>query len=392
MNEQALREKVVNYMKKMAEIEWTPEKTFISFNPGNVGTKMLSIFRAGTTYYGLPYINFNMAEAETFDLWRHDTYIPFSGTEEQLNSIQKTADLIAIGGEILDSSVKNAFSFPGNDCIAAVLMAWNTVINNRPEIQKMQTVSSTVPGKNTGVIAVGDYDYSNTFDDNTDEMTKANDKQTMARAYSLLKPADAVVYIRKNNGNARHIRLVAELPHIEYTVNESGDETIDTEKSYITILDQAGGAAVRFIKGENYSSFHFEKYTYDELYEEGSLPISIPELCVEGAYKEEKTVIEGLEYKNGKFNGNVKTNRQLIALRAVVSDGEKQYDCPGNVVMTGKDIPTNYHLGEYDLNKLDISALPTPSPDKEYSFNLYVITSGNDGMETQLVSDYRFKG
>ena len=377
-------------MKKMASIEWTPEKTFISFNPGNVGTKMFSIFRAGTTYYGLPYINFNMAEAETFDLWRHDTYIPYSGTEEQLDSFQKTADLIALGGEILESSIKNAFSFPGNDCIAAVLMAWNTVMNNRPEVQKMQTVSSTVPGKNTGVIPVGEYDYSNTFDDNTDEMTKANGKQVMAKAYSLLKPADAVVYIRKYNGNARHIRLVIEEPHIEYTLNKNGEKAFDTEKSYITILDQAGGAAVRFIKGDNYSSFHVEKYSFDELYNEGSLPISIPELCCEGAYKEEETYVEALEYKNGVFNGKVITNRQLIALRAVVSDGEKQYDCPGNVVMTGKDIPTNYHLGEYDLTKLDLSALPELSCERTYTLNLYVITSGNDGRETHLVSNHGF--
>ena len=157
MNEQALRKKVLDYMKKMATIEWTPEKTFMSFNPGKIGTKMFSIFRAGTTYYGLPYINFNMAEVETFEKWRHNSYIPYSGTEEQLESIHKTADLIAIGGEILESAIKNAYTFPGSDCVSSVLMAWNTVIdNNRPEVQKLQTVSSTLPGKNTGVVAVGD--------------------------------------------------------------------------------------------------------------------------------------------------------------------------------------------------------------------------------------------
>ena len=51
MNEQALREKVVAYMKKMAGIEWTPEKTFISFNPGNIGTKMFSIFQVKLLFF-----------------------------------------------------------------------------------------------------------------------------------------------------------------------------------------------------------------------------------------------------------------------------------------------------------------------------------------------------
>jgi len=390
MTEQALREKVVAYMKKQAAIEWTPEKTFISFNPGKVGTKMFSIFKAGTTYYGLPYINFNMAEAETFEKWRHDTYIPFTGTEEQLNNMQKTADLIAIGGEILDSAVKNAFSFPGNDCIASVLMAWNTVINNRAEVQKMQTVSSSIPGKKTGVVAVGEYDYSDTFDDNTDEMTKYNGIDVMSKAYSCLKPGDAVVYIRKNNGNARHIRLVIELPHIEYAVSENGEKILDTEKSYITILDQAGGSSVRFIKGENRSSFRVVNFTFNQLFEEGSLPISIPELTEDGAYVEEKTEIEGFKYDNGEFKGKITTNRQLISARAVITcDGEK-YECDGGVVMTDGKTYTNYHLAEYGLDKFNFSNIEFKEG-KDYSFELYVLTSGNDGNEICLVKDFVFK-
>ena len=389
MTEQMLRQKVVDYMKKMAKLEWTPEKTFISYNPGNIGTKMFSIFRAGTTYYGLPYINFNMAQAETFEKWRHDSYIPYTGTEEQLDSIHKTADLIAIGGEILESSIKNAFTFPGSDCVSSVFMAWNTVINNRPEIQELQTVSTTIPGKGTGIVAVGEYNYTDTFDDNTDEMTKNNGEEVMAKAYSLLKPADAVTYIRKNNGNARHIRLVIEYPHIEYVKNEDGTEAFDMDKSYITILDQAGGAAVRFIKEDNYSSFHVKQYTFKELYTEGSLPVSIPELT-EGAYVEENTYIEGLEYYRGKLCGKIKTNRQLFYVKAIISDGVNTFTVEDDVAMTDRKAFTNYHIAEYDLEKLDQGYNLFMQRGKEHSVSIYVCTSGNDGVETELVKDFKF--
>lgn len=391
MNEQALREKVVAYMKKMAGIEWTPEKTFICFNPANIGTKMFSIFRAGTTYYGLPYINFNMAEAETFEKWRHDSYIPFSGTEEQLNGIDRTADLIALGGEMLESAIKNAFTFPGSDCVSSVLMAWNTVINNsRPEVQKMQTVSSTIPGKDTGIVAVGEYNYTETFDDNTDEMTRNNGPQVMAKAYSQLQPADAVTYIRKNNGNARHIRLVIELPHIEYTKDENGNEIFDMDKSFITILDQAGGAQVRFIRKENYSSFHVKHYTFKELYEEGSLPVSIPELTQEGAYVEEKTYVENFGYSRGKFTGVIKSNRQIISVRAVISNGATLFNLDGKVTMTDRKAWTNYHLAEFNLEDFDHNFRLYLERGKEYSFDLFVCTSGNDGVETHILKDTKF--
>lgn len=390
MTELQLREKVVNYMKKMAGIEWTPEKTFISFNPGNIGTKMFSIFRAGKTYYGLPYINFTMAEAETFEKWRHDSYIPYSGTEEQLNSIHKTADLIAFGGEMLESAIKNAFTFPGSDCVSSVFMAWNTVINNRPEIQKLQTVSSTLPGKGTGIVAVGDYNYTETFDDNTDEMTKNNGPQVMAKAYSQLKPADAVTYIRKNNGNARHIRLVIENPHIEYTKDENGNEIFDMEKSYITILDQAGGAQVRFIKEDNYSSFHQVNYTFNHLYEEGSLPVSIPELTEEGAYVEENTYVENIGFSRGKFTGIIKSNRQIISARVVISNGNTFFNVDAKVAMTDGMRWTNYHLGEFNLETIDNDYRLYLERGKEYTFNLFVCTSGNDGKENNVVKDFKF--
>ncbi len=245
------------------------------------------------------------------------------------------------------------------------------------------------PGKNTGVVAVGEYDYSNTYDDNTQEMTRVNGPQVMAKAYSQLKPGDAVTYIRKTDGNGRHVRLVIDVPHVEFTIDENGEQVYDMEKSYITILDQAGGSSNRFIKEENKSSFHEVQYNFNHLVAEGSLPISISELTQEGAYVEEDTYVSSFRFADVVFFGWVKSNRQIISVRAVIDDGEKTYDCPGNVVMANLRTPTNYHLREYDLTKLDLGDICFIRG-KEYTFNLYVLTSGNDGVETNLIKDYKF--
>lgn len=242
-------------------------------------------------------------------------------------------------------------------------------------------------GDYTGIVPVGEYDYSNTFDDNTDAMTAANGEQVMAKAYSQLKPGDAITYIRKNNGNARHTRLIVELPHVEYTSNDKGEQIFDMEKSYVTILDQAGGDSSRFIKEENKSSFREVNYNFEKLYTEGSLPVSIPELT-EGAYVEENTYVELLGFANGVFSGTVKTNRQIISARAVISDGENTRELDCGIVNTDGKV-TNYHLGEYDLSKLDLAEAALV-PGKEYSLDLYVCTSGNNGAEAKLVDDYKF--
>ena len=99
-----LRQKVVNYMKNMATIEWTPDDNFVIYNPGKNGcTPQLCIYRKGVTYYGPPYINGNMCTAETFNDKRVGAYIPFPGTEEELNKIDSIESLLEIGGEILET-------------------------------------------------------------------------------------------------------------------------------------------------------------------------------------------------------------------------------------------------------------------------------------------------
>ena len=386
-----MRQKVVDYMKSMAALQWTPEEDFVVYNSGKNGcTRMLSVFQAGKTYFGPPYINANMTTKEAFNEKRKGAYIPFTGTREQLDSIKSPADLEAIGGEILESAIQNAFTFPGNDCIGSVLLAWNNVINNRAQVQKLQWCFTTIPTHNYGVIPVGEYDYSDCCENESKEMCLKNGEQVMAKAYTHLQPGDAVSHV---SAKGSHIRMVVGYPHVEYTKDENGNEIIDLENSYVTSLDQAGGAPVRFILGTCMSSMQTITDKFSKLYKEGSLPVTIPEL-VAGENEQENTYIEDFSadklVSDCALSGVIRSNRQIIWVRAEITDGKTLHDTKDIISMCDLTKHTRYyHAPEYDLSNLNLGKIEFEEG-KKYTLNVYVLTSGNDGKEQKIVANYRF--
>lgn len=386
-----MRQKVVDYMKSMATLPWTPEEDFVVYNNGSKHcTKMLSVFQKGKTYFGPPYINANMCTKETFNEKRIGAYIPFSGTREQLDSIKSIADIEAIGGEILESAIKNAFTFPGNDCIGSVLLAWNNVINNRDQVQKLQWCYTTIPTHDFGVIPVGEYDYSDFCENESKEMCIKNGEQVMAKAYTFLQPGDAVSHVSKKGS---HIRMVVDYPHVEYTTDENGNKIIDMERSYVTSLDQGGGAATRFIVGTCMSSMQTITDHFSKLYKEGSLPVTIPEL-VAGENEQENTYIEDFSAEklttDYALTGVIRSNRQIISVRAEITDGKTVYNTKDIISMCDLDKPSRYyHAPLYDLTSLKLGKIEFEEG-KNYMLNVYVLTSGNEGAEQKVVANYRF--
>lgn len=386
-----MRQKVVDYMKSMAALPWTPEEDFVVYNNGSKHcTRMLSVFQKGKTYFGPPYINANMCTKETFNEKRIGAYIPFSGTREQLDSIRSIADIEAIGGEILESAVKNAFTFPGNDCIGSVLLAWNNVINNRDQVQRLQWCYTTIPTHDFGVIPVGEYDYSDCCKNESKDMCIKNGEQVMAKAYTFLQPGDAVSHV---SSKGSHIRMVVDYPHVEYTTDENGNKIIDMEKSYVTSLDQAGGAAVRFIVGTCMSSMQTITDHFSKLYNEGSLPVTIPEL-VAGENEQEDTYIEDFSAErlvsDNCLSGVIRSNRQIISVRAEITDGKTIHNTKDIISMCDLDKPSRYyHAPKYDLADLTLGKIDFEEG-KGYMLNVYALTSGNEGKEQKVVANYRF--
>ena len=386
-----MRKKVVDYMKSMAALPWTPDEDFIVYNPGKNGcTRMLSVFQAGKTYFGPPYINANMCTKEEFNEKRIGTFKPFTGTREQLNSIKSAADLEAIGGEILETAIENAFTFPGNDCIGAVLLAWNNAITNREQVQKLQFCFTTIPTHNYGVVPVGEWDYSDHCNNESKEIIFKNGEQVMAKAYTHLLPGDAVSH---TSAKGSHIRMVIDYPHVEYTTDEKGNKIIDMENSYVTVLDQAGGAPTRFILGTCMSSMQVITNKFTMLYNEGSMPVTIPEL-VAGENEVENTYIENFSAEklvsDNTLQGVIRSNRQIISVRAEITDGKTRYNTKDIISMCDLEKHTrHYHAPEYDLSNLKLGKIDYEEG-KLYTLNVYVLTSGNDGELQKVVSNYRF--
>jgi hypothetical protein len=390
-----LRKKVVDYMKNMATIEWTPDENFVTYNPGNRGgcTSQLCVYRKGVKYYGPPYINGNMTNAETFNDKRVGAYIPFPGTEEDLNKIDSVASLKAIGGEILETSIKNAFTFPGNDCMGAVQIAWNAAINNNEKMQKLQFCNNTIPFEGACVIPVGEYICDPKHGNNTDLICEENGEQVMARAYAQLRPGDAVTHVKSIQSNARHIRLVVGEPYVEYKTLENGEKIINMDISYVKLLDQAGGASRRYVKGSIKSSMQEHEWKFIDLYKGADLPITLPEL-VSGDNGVENTVLEDAVldtlFTEKKITGKITSNRQIIYARAEITDGTTIYTIKDIVPMAIRH-KRNYHNPEYDLANLDFSCFNFKE-DTQYTFNLFVCTSGNEGKEINLVKDFKREG
>ena len=215
----------------------------------------------------------------------------------------------------------------------------------------------------------------------------------MAESYAKLLPGDAMLSVRSINSHARHIRLVVGEPYVEYKTLENGERIINMNTSYVKLLDQAGGAKRRFINGNIKASMQEHEYKFSELFKKNILPITLPEL-VSGDNGIENTVLEDAVldtlFTEKKISGKVTSNRQIIYARAEITDGTTVYTIKDIIPMAG-DGTRSYHIREYDLSNLNFSCFNF-NEDTQYTFNLFVCTSGNEGKEINLVKDFKREG
>ncbi len=405
-----LRNKVVAYMRNMANIEWTPTETFIIYNDSssNGTTQMKAIFRAGVTYKGLPYINYTMSQVETFKSMSEldGAYIPLESSYVNLMTNESNLDKL-LTAEQKEAGRQNFRTFPGNDCITSVILSWNTVLNNREEIQKMNTTYDVLSSDYCGVIPVGNYyDFNDIPSYNTVNAITNIGKREIVKAYKELQKGDAIIYINSNGG--RHARLVLS---VDGAINDYTNEQIDNftdsqfnwliQNSSVNCIDQAAGASNRYIFKNTQSSIQEKSSTFEYLLEYGYLPITIPELAT-GNSDTEFTYVTGLNLDNtlpnGKLSGIVKSNRQIISVTAAVKQGENElFKHTDNISLTvqGTANTHSYHTGEYDLSGFDFEGFSFV-PGETYTVDLHVVVSGlikNDGTISSgchLIQNYTF--
>ncbi|MBQ6703160.1 MAG: hypothetical protein IJN17_09435 [Clostridia bacterium] len=401
---EAARKQVVDYMYKMSNIEWTPKETFILYNEGTYNqysvstgsTKMYAVFYAGKTYHGIPYVNKTLTQHETFlDMIDRTDIVPLDKPNLVFNRNNGTSDFDKLTPAQKEAGLQNAKNFPGNDCWGGMIYGWNTVINSRPETKGLINIDNMLT-LDYGTVKVGDYEIDERYivkdRNNTKAVVAKIDKMVMAEAYAKLQPGDATAHStqiyndaqQKYTSNARHVRIVSSVEVVRKANNQ-----IDLNASKVNFIHQAGGATSVYIYNENDRSLKEVSYTFRQLMEEGSLPISIPELMT-GLVDTPTAIVSGahldetLPYKT--LSGIVKSNKHMMSVRAVFSQN-------GQVVGERKEItsPTygTVQLSEYTISGIDLSEI-TLNSGENYTFDLYACIAGMDGEEIHLVKGYEF--
>ena len=236
VNEDALRKTVLDYMFSMADVKWICDKDIDYTAHGILD------YKAGETYQGMPY-NSGKAGIEVF------------------------ADLIEDG--VFKPASLDYDKLPGNNCSSSILHAWQTVstVCNYGYCVEM---SPSLPTK--GIARVGEIDWSH-YDSKstTDSVLNRNSIDVILDAYAAAKPADALVRHNTDAGGG-HAMMLTDLP----TIGRRSDGSIDPETSFFTLIDQNN-----YLQNQRpiASSWGYRfTMTFVEVFREGYLPVSVPEL------------------------------------------------------------------------------------------------------------------
>lgn len=333
------REFVVQYIRDLATIKWSPKETFHLFGKYEAWNYSLT-YKIGKIYYGLPFL------------------VGSRGTKEQFENFIEDGFYI---GETTNSDCI------GNACYDAVYVS---LIQVCPSIT-FNSTEDMLPSNNTGLAAVGDWDYSVSAHD-TPRIIKRNSKQTMAKAYAQLEIGD-VVLKHVVAQDAGHARIVSRPPVVTY----KDDGSIDLDKSYITTIEQTNA----WDKQTNVNTTWWvdHKYTFAELYKTNFVPLTPTDYNTSP-----QPFINALEIvtvdeftSSGKLSGTLSSNHYIIQINAKITDSD------GNVLYSNNYYPT---AKKVFLEDLDFSPTLSDFTAGEYHLNIDASLS----LGTKTVVDFDF--
>ena len=312
-DEADLRKMAVDYMYAMANVKWTAGiRLDYSSNSKSL------VYEPGKTYLGVVYNNnANGFEAFLAVLDGNNKHI---GTDAGWNTS------------------------PGNSCATSIRHAWQQI---SPTVDYGYSADMMPYYANTGILPVGNIDWSVYNGSNTNSIVEKHDSQVIAQAYAMMLPGDALVRYLDNGG---HALMLTKNPTVVY----KADGTIDMNNSFVYLTDQNN----RLHNRRQYpSSWEVDRaVSFASALADGYLPVTCAELVsgktatptFELTMKPTVTAVQ-----NGTVKGTVKSNYFINTVRIEIFSGD-------NLVASAETHPYKQTCGFSALGKeLKIAELPT---------------------------------
>lgn len=328
------RDVVMDYMMKMANVEWTPREDFKITRRTNGDFGVDLSYKAGTVYTGMPYSN---------------AYSSYEMFEQYL-----------IDGRFGDS----AYYFEdvvGNHCSGSMLVAFQQLIDlPRGTFKPASTREGLLefPKDENGNEILTKPDYE-TYKDSwiTADLFKVNTKDSVFKAYSMLGKGDILLKAIDGSG---HTRLV---DHVDLSKTLSGE--INYTRSTVTTVEHTN-AWEKERSGVNSTWWVNHKYTFTDLYEKLFMPVT---LCIYHNGEKPEDAWIGFDGENTPesiheaLNGNVRSNFPLTYVRATVKDKDGKIVSEARSYKFEKTYSVNIRKYQYDL----INGLPAGT----YTYTLH---------------------
>ncbi|MBE6974519.1 MAG: hypothetical protein E7436_03410 [Ruminococcaceae bacterium] len=306
-----LRQMVVDYMLAMANVQWTAGVTidYSSYSSSLV-------YESGKTYLGMVYNN------------NRNGYEAFMDLLDENNCHTGT--------------ITGWSSAVGNSCATCIEHAWQLI---SPTVEYEYSIDMMPYYENTGVVPIGDIDWSCYNGTNTNSIISQHDRQTIFEAYAQMLPGDALVRYQNTGGHALMLTK-------EPTIVRNPDGSINMVQSYLYLTDQNNRLHNR---REYPSSWEVDRpMTFSNAFQEGYLPVTVAELR-DGQAPVPTFTVTAPTAENlsaGNVKGSVRSNYCLNTLRMELRSGE-------TLVATAVAHPYERSCGFSDLGKdLKIADLP----------------------------------
>ena len=290
-NQEALRDKVVDYMYAMATVEWTTTQDL--YHDCHC---LLSVchgtYKAGQLHIGIPYNHYST------------TLNRFMACLDEDNLVKDWLyDMPSVEGFDI---------YFGNDCSGAIQAAWWTV-STTSDVLVCENMQPSRP--RYGCIAVGewpsDIDIPN-GSESREVLIDTVDINVWYEAYAQVRHGDAYVHLGEN-GN--HTRMAQEDPVI--VRDENG--MIDGDYSYIVTVEQGAPA----ITDPYFCTWRYDyKYTFKNLILGGYFPVTIKELVTGETEPVDCKLVDGMDGKAGMAVGTIESNYNIETVTLQIKDSQ----------------------------------------------------------------------